>query len=83
MRFPSATSGRGTTSVTLCATTMPAAGMVETARLTLTILGKTALPPCSAGATSMTGSATASVTAQGASMMALTVKGKRGNASKS
>lgn len=82
MRFLSVTNGQGTTSVIRCATTTPVAGMEETARLTLMILGKTALPPCSAGGTLMMGSVMASVTALGVSMMALTVKDRRDNASK-
>lgn len=83
MRFPSVTSGRGTISAIHCATTMPAAGMAETARSTLTILGKTAPRPCSAGATSMMESVMASVTALGVSTMALTVKDRKDSASKS
>lgn len=83
MRFLSVTSGRGTISAIRCATTMPAAGMEETARSTLMILGKTAQQPCSAGATSMMESVMASVTALGVSTMALTVRDRKDSASKS
>lgn len=83
MRFLSVTSGRGTTSAIRCATTMPAAGMEETARSTLTILGKTAQQLCSAGATLMMESAMASVTALDVSTMALTVRDRKDSASKS
>lgn len=57
--------------------------MEETAHLILMILGKTALRLCSAGATSTMGSVMASATALGVSMMALIVRDKRDNASKS
>lgn len=82
MRFLSATSGRETTSAIHCATTMLAAGMEETARSTLTILGKTAQQPCSAGATSTMGSVMASATALGVSTMVLTVRVRKDSASK-
>lgn len=74
------TSGRGTTSATHCATTMPAAGMEETAHLILMIHGKTAPLLCSAGATSMTASVMANVTALVVSMMALIAKDRKDNA---
>lgn len=83
MRFLSVTSGRGTISVTRCATTTPVAGMEETAHSTSMILGKTARRPCSAGATSTMASVMASVTALGVSMMALIVRDRKDNASKS
>lgn len=82
MGFHSVMSGLAITSATHCATTMPVAGMEETALLILMIRGRTALLLCSAGVTSMMGSVTASVTAQDASMMALTAKDKKGSASK-
>lgn len=62
---------------------MLAAGMEETAHLILMILGKTALRPCSAGATSTMGSVMASATVLGVSMMALIVRDRKDNASKS
>lgn len=68
--------------MTRCATTTPAAGMVETARLILMTLGKTALQPCSAGATSTMGSVTASATVLGVSMTALIVRDRKDSASK-
>lgn len=80
MRFLSVTSGQGTTSVTHCATTMPVAGTEETVHSISMILGKTALPPCSAGATSTMESAMASAIVLGVSMMALIVKDKKDNA---
>lgn len=83
MRFLSVTSGQGTTSVTRCATTTPAAGMEETAHLILMIRGKTVLQLCSAGATSMTESVMASATAPDVSMMVLIVRDRKDNASKS
>lgn len=82
MRFLSVTSGQGITSVTHCATTMPVAGMEETAHLISMIHGKTALQLCNAGATSMMGNVMASATALGVSMMALIVKGRKDSASK-
>lgn len=62
---------------------MPAAGMEETAHLILMTRGKTALRPCSAGATLTMGSVMASATALGVSMMALIVRDRKDNASKS
>lgn len=75
-------SGLETTSVTLCATTTPADGMEETARLILTILGKIAPLLCSVGVTSIMGNVTANVTAQDVSMMALIAKDRKDSASK-
>lgn len=80
MRFLSVTSGQGTTSVTRFVTTMPADGMEGTARSISTIRGKTAQLPCSAGATSMTGSVMASVTALGVFMMDLIARDRKDNA---
>lgn len=80
MRFLSVTSGRGTISVTRCATTTPAAGMEETARLTSTILGRTAQQLCSVGATLTMGSVMASATALDVSMMALIARVRKDNA---
>lgn len=75
-------SGQETTSVTLCATTTPADGTEETARLILMILGKIAQLLCSVGVTSIMGNVTASVTAQDVSMMALIAKDRKDSASK-
>lgn len=83
MRILNVMSGQGTISVIHCATTMPVAGMEETAHLILMILGKTALQPCSVGATSMMESVMASATALVVSMMALIVRDRKDNASKS
>lgn len=83
MRFLSVTSGRVTTSVTPCVTTMPVAGTEVTARSILTIPGKTVRLLCSAGDTSTMGSVMANVTALGVSMMALIAKDRKGSASKS
>lgn len=57
--------------------------MEETARSTSMTLGKTARRPCSAGATLMMASVMASATAPGVSTMALIVRDRKGNASKS
>lgn len=76
------TSGQGTTSVTHCATTTPVAGTEETVHLILMILGKTALLPYNAGATSTMESVMASATALGVSMMALIVRDKKDNATR-
>lgn len=82
MRFLSVTSGQATTSVTRCATTMPVAGMEETAHLILMIRGKTALQLCSAGVTSMMGNVMGNATAPDVSMMALIVRDRKDNATR-
>lgn len=80
MRFLSVTSGQGTTSATRFVTTTPADGMEETARSILTIHGKIAQPPCSAGATLTMASVMASVTALGVFMMDLIARDRKDNA---
>lgn len=82
MRFLSVMSGQGTISATRCATTMPVAGTEETARSTLTILGRTAQQLCNVGATSTMGSVMASATALAVSMMALIARDRKDSASK-
>lgn len=73
---------RSTTSSAMCSvTTMNAAGITATAPSTSTPRGRTALPHCSAGDTSMMESATPSATMLIACMMGLTARIWKDNAS--